>query len=317
MVNKKRYYYDYGLPFNTTLAHNLDDMKERVENNKASLIIIDGPLGSGKTTLGVHAADYISGAYAKKRKNYVKKPENFIKMDEQLALGGEDFIKKLKTCYEKDLLVLIYDESGDFTSRGALTKFNKRLNRVFDVYRAFKIVVILILPCISALDNSIFDKGIVRGLLHCHSRTKKYGSYGAYPAAGIGYLKYWMSRYNHHKSKAYKIQHPTFRGHFLDLPKKRREELDEISTKNKFEVLVGVNMEIKGLYTYLELAKRVGRSISWVKQVTSAAGIEHTRKYKKKKYFDEEALSEVQEYLDKLERKEISYKDYNSGEDND
>lgn len=42
---------------------NLDILKARVINGKASLIVIDGSgLGEGKTTFAVHIADYIQGA---------------------------------------------------------------------------------------------------------------------------------------------------------------------------------------------------------------------------------------------------------------
>ena len=46
---KKRILYNYGLPFSKDLARNLDEQKERVKGRKASLIIIDGGIGEGKT----------------------------------------------------------------------------------------------------------------------------------------------------------------------------------------------------------------------------------------------------------------------------
>jgi len=106
------------------LCKNIDTQIKRVKNKMASLIIIDGGVGSGKTHSGVSIADYI---------NITE-----IDLKNQVGLGGEDFEKKLKWCVENNKKVILYDEAGDFSRRGAITGFNKRLNRIFETYRTFE-----------------------------------------------------------------------------------------------------------------------------------------------------------------------------------
>jgi len=93
MARKKSLLYESGLPFNVELAKSLDDCAKRVENNFASMIIIDGAIGQGKTTLAVHIADYINGSP--------------INLKDQLGMGGEDFAQKLQIAHEKGLKVVI------------------------------------------------------------------------------------------------------------------------------------------------------------------------------------------------------------------
>ena len=52
--------YKHGLPFSEKLAENVKDLIARIDLNKASLIVIDGGVGEGKTTLAVHIADYVN-----------------------------------------------------------------------------------------------------------------------------------------------------------------------------------------------------------------------------------------------------------------
>ena len=49
------------LPFSEVLAWNLDTLDDRIfRMNKAALIVLDGGVGEGKTTLAVHCVDYIN-----------------------------------------------------------------------------------------------------------------------------------------------------------------------------------------------------------------------------------------------------------------
>jgi hypothetical protein len=165
MPDKKiRLVYDHGYPFSEILIKNLVGVYRKVFlENKAGCILIDGPVGSGKTTLGILIADYFEGRE--------------IKFEEHLAMGGEDFLKKMKLAQEKAFKCLIYDEAGDFNRRGSLTKFNANLNRVWETYRAFKLVPIIILPLVADLDDGLMKKGILSFLLHCHSRTNRMGNF--------------------------------------------------------------------------------------------------------------------------------------------
>ena len=279
--------YKNNLYFTDSLKRSLDAWKDRVVNqNKASLIIIDGAVGSGKTTLGVHCCDYLMG----KR----------IKFEEQLGTGGGDFTEKLYVCATKQYVVVAYDEAGDFTSRGALSRFNAQLNRIFETYRVFKIVVILILPNFNVLDKSLFNKGIVRALIHCHNRTNKYGCFSIYTANQIYYLLEKM-RTLIVKPKAYQYVSAWAYGKFKNLPLSRSNELDDYSSKNKLDILQMAKLKMDGFMSYREIAVQLNRSIIWVKKKVGEYNIPHAKIIKKKKYFDKDIMDELLTIMDEGE----------------
>jgi hypothetical protein len=114
-----RHYYNHGLPFSEILGETITTLNKRIKLKKAVVVIVAGGLGEGKTTLSIEIADYQNKLYGLPPVDLslgVKCP--------QYALGGKDFINKIKACYEKKLPVIIYDEAGDFSKRGALTQFN-------------------------------------------------------------------------------------------------------------------------------------------------------------------------------------------------
>jgi hypothetical protein len=282
-MKEKRYTYDNGLPFSDKLDTNIEMLKERIENRKASLLIIDGGIGEGKTTLGVHIAEYYSGTK--------------LIFEDQLAMGGEDFTKKLQVCYEKGHKVIIYDEAGDFNRRSALTRLNATLNRVFETFRTFGILVILILPSFHVLDKDLFNKNIPRLLLHCQGRNNYYGNYRGYSLFKMLYIKHRMDKLVV-KSHAYSMEQPNFNGHYLDLTPERSEELDAYSTAGKKEILQLNEIKSDGLITYYDIAKELKRSVGWVKKTILNLGIEEKRVYKLKKYFDPSVLEAVIEEVE-------------------
>lgn len=295
---KKRCLYNHGLPFSTGLDLNLDDIKLRVEKNKAALIVIDGGVGEGKTTLCVECAEYITGL------------ELIFK--EQLAMGGGDFARKLKICFKAGYFIVIYDEAGDFNKRGALTRFNAMLNRIFETYRAFKILVILCLPSFSVLDNSLFDKQIPRLLLHCEDRNELYGNYKGYSLYRMFYLREKMKKLVV-KPFAYSLVEPNFRGHFLDLKPARAKELDKFTISGKLDILDESEIVFEGMLSFYELSEKLEMSVSWIKKKMMALEIKERKVHKNRKYFDQgvlEILVEVieQEHIKPIEENKKSYK---------
>jgi len=276
----KRYTYDNGLPFSNVLDKNLDDLKKRIKLNKASMLIIDGAVGEGKTTLAVHCAEYFTGTQ--------------LEFPKQLGMGGEQFQEKLQICVDSKLLVVIYDEAGDFNSRGALTKFNQMLNRIFDTYRTFKILVIIVLPNFAVLDNSLFQKQIPRLLLHCHSRNNRYGNYSGYSLYRMYYLKKYMREITV-TPQAYSRTRPNFVGHFLDVTPERSKELDQYSTEGKRQVLTDNIIENRGLVDLQGIAKAVGKSTRWVQKKISELNFEHNTTFKRKKYYDKDIINIILE----------------------
>jgi hypothetical protein len=276
--------YPHGLPFSEILGTNLKDIWERIDLKKASLIIIDGGVGEGKTTMDILCANFFN-----ELKDFPK-----IKLDGcQRAMGGSDFLHKIRLCYEQRLPVIIYDEAGDFSKRGSLTAFNAMLNRTFETYRAFKCVVIMSLPCFNVLDQQIFDLQIPRLLLHLKDRQEDYGNFDGYSLEGMMWLRYYMQKYKVNKNFAYTRVQPNFHGHFLDLPKTESVLLDKISTKDKISELQKSEVKIEGLMGYNDLSQKLGRSVIWIRKMVSELKIKHVRVIKKAKYFDENALNRL------------------------
>jgi len=282
--------YNSGLEFSDILSINIDDLLQRIDMNKASLLILDGGIGEGKTTLAVHIADYI----------HKKKGLGKINFKESLAMGGEEFLERLRICYRNELPVIIYDEAGDFNRRGALTRFNAMINRTFETFRAFKILVILCLPSFHVLDNELFDKQIPRVLLHVKDRTMAQGNFYGYSLYRMRYIKHKIGKLIV-PNFAYTQVQPNFYGHFHDLPKTRAKELDKVSTTGKLKVLVKSEIKIKGLLGYPELSAKLSRSIVWVRVHINKLKIKPRQIINRAKYFNEEDLNRLSDHLEGLD----------------
>ncbi len=286
-----KHLYKHGLPFSEILAVNIKDLVDRIKFNKASMVIVDGGVGEGKTTLAVEIADYVNSLYD------FQDIKLELKDHPQLALGGVDFLKQLRVCYEKKLVVIVYDEAGDFNRRGALTRFNAMLNRTFETFRGFKILVILCLPSFSVLDSDIMNKQIPRLLLHTDSRTMESGNFKGYSLYRMMYIADKMKKLVV-KPFAYDLVEPNFYGHFLDLETIRAKKLDKISTKGKMDVLKKAEISIEGLMNYSEMAKKLGRSVVWARMVVSKLRIKPTRIITRVRYFDEAIVNRLADYLE-------------------
>lgn len=287
----RRYTYKHGLPFGKKLDDNLKGLNDRVLHKFASLAIIDGGIGQGKTTLAVHIADRFNALHGLPP----------INLEEQLALGGKDFTQKMRKCYQKKLPVLIYDEAGDFNKRGSLSRFNAMINRTFETFRAFQIIVILVLPSFYVLDQDLFDKQIPRLLIHLRDRGDKYGNYYAYGLYRMLLLRARMGKLNI-KNFAFTLIHPNFMGQFLDLDPARNKALDRISTNNKISVLQKSEIEIEGLKAYREIAEKLCRSHEWVRRAVNELKIKPKKVINRVKYFNEDIIDILSNHIDIKER---------------
>ena len=276
--------YKHGLPFSQSLEPNLDDLIDRINKKKASLVVIDGGVGEGKTTLAIEVADNVQGRH--------------ISFKNQYAMGGLAFQEKLEICHALKLKVVIYDEAGDFSKRGSLTAFNKRLNRIFDTYRAYEILIIIILPCFNVLDNHLFDLKIPRLLLNCYGRTQKYGNYRAFSLYGMHYIKFRMKNPKLViKEWAYNQVNPNFRGHYLDVSVKRSIQLDKISQEGKKAILSENILESKGLIPIKTIMSKLNRSNAWCRDKLKKSKLKHVRVYKKRKYYESSVIEVLREEL--------------------
>jgi len=290
--------YNHGLPFSEVLSWNLQDLDARVRGKKASLIIVDGGVGEGKTTLIVEILDYLNSLHGQP---VIEIEDDKLNAGPQLSMGGADFLKKLAVCHEKRLVCIGYDEAGDFSKRGSLSKFNAMLNRTFETFRGYKILVVLGLPCFDMLDAGLFDNQIPRLLLHLSARSDYSGNFDGYGLDEMNWLRYWMQKWPKHKAKAYKKVIPNFRGHFLDLSPARSKMLDRVSTKSKLKILRKSAIKIEGLLSYAELATKCDRSVIWVRKAVANLNIRHSRTLGQVKYFDPDVANRLADLIDDTE----------------
>jgi hypothetical protein len=283
------YLYSHGLPFSERMVGSCKNLIERLRSKKAVMVIVWGGLGEGKTTFAVHLADEIN--------KQMGLPQIDLDTAEQMALGGLDFLRKIRVCFEKKLPVIIYDEAGDFSRRGSMSKFNFMLNRTFETFRAFKCIVILVLPNFAVIDQEIFDKNIPRMGIRLYDRNENQGNFDVYSLYRMLLLKNKMETMKM-KQYAYQQIHPNYQGHFLNLPPERDKQLDRISTRNKLSVLKYAEIKLEGLVTYSELATKLMCSIHWVRMATKNLKIKPDRRIGRICYFKEEMVNVLLDHKD-------------------
>lgn len=283
--------YDHGLPFRQLLADNVDDLMDRITKKKASLIVVDGGVGEGKTTLGAHLADYVNIKYGSGEPIDFKGP--------QMAMGGKDFGEKLLVCHDQKLLVILYDEAGDLDKKTTLSRFNRNLMRIFEMYRGFRILVILCLPRFYKLENELLDLGIWRMTIHCEDRTDNQGNFRVYDIEQTYYIKYHATKIIV-KPKCYDFGMSNFQGHFLDLPPKRSKELDAVSIASKRKETKKTVYDVKGRVTVQDIAKHFGMSVRWARlRLNEIREIEDIDRdvvtFERKKWYKKEVLKMIEE----------------------
>lgn len=229
--------YEHGLPFSKELALNLEAIKKRTYYNRRrlpSMVIIDGGSGLGKTTLAHAVASYLE--------------EQEIDLDNQKGEGYEKFLKAAEWCIEHKKRTVIYDEAGDFERKATQTKANRAINRVFDTYRTFGIVVILILPYLGKLDNGPFDNQIPRLLIHLFEGNDNYTSFACYSLPGMLWIRHhlkMMERKYPIKSRAYDRVTPNCYGHYKRPPDWLQDIIDRSSDAGKRQEIKKAMKEAK------------------------------------------------------------------------
>jgi len=291
--------YKHGLPFDATLKENLDEqLNLRIKAKFPSLLIIDGQQGEGKTTLLTHIIDYINSIHG------LPECDLSIKHHPQLAMGSTEFFKSFNICRSKNLPIIGYDEAGDFSKRGSISRLNALLNRVFETFRSSKIIVILSLPNFNILDSHLFDLGVPRGLLHCHGRmdTITYGNYSGYSLYGMNWIRYWFDKFSKPlRHQCYSKTFPNFRGHFKNLPTDRANKLSSLSDFGKKNQVVRAEIESAGLISYTAISAKLDRSIIWCKKKIAELKIKPVRKIGRKNYFSSETLDRMASHLASIE----------------
>lgn len=276
----KKLNWSNGLKIDSTLDKNLDECIQRVRNKKASLIVIDGGVGEGKTTLGTICAKRIGE----------KLDQDFSIMN-QVRQGGGDFLKGMDWCVEHKRNVIVYDEAGDFNTRASLTYFNQNMNRVFETYRALGIIVILCLPSFADVDTSLMKKKISRMLIHCYDRGMSYGNYKVFSLWRMWYLKQKFEKVVV-PDDAFKFVSPNFYGRFRDLDPVERDALEKHSIKGKKDIIRKGMLKERGLLPIKSIAQKTGYSIETIRRFIKRKKLKG-EKYGATLYYHKEIIEDI------------------------
>jgi len=180
-----------------------------------TVIVICGAEGGSKSNLALHIIDWW---YTKLRG---KCKATDIK---HMCLDEKQFETDLSDCVKMEATV--FDEAGALSSRAALTKFNKKLMKAYQVIRADLLFTVLVIPDIWDLDTWFRNKRI-KGLFHVYNR-------GRVAFYGKEKTKMLMVLNQNRIVKSYGFVKPSFRDTFpiyKGVLAKPYEELKEIKEK--------------------------------------------------------------------------------------
>jgi len=257
-----------------------------INNNLPAVIILDGNAGRGKTTLAVSMGDYVNAKLGK--------PEIDLNSCDQYAMGGKQFLNKLRTGHDKGICYLIYDEGGDFSRRSSLTQFNSLLNQAFDMSRALKMIIVISLLRFWFIDQHIFDSGLIVGLVHCHTKAKNYSCYSSFSQYEMLLMKHTIKKMPI-PSQIYNNFKPNFRGQFLDIEPERSKLLSKISIENKKKIIQESEVKAEGLLTKIDIAKRLGISFNYLNCLISEQKVKPIKKINRVNYYSQHALELISE----------------------
>lgn len=275
--------YKNGSPYDKRdlIDKNLYEAVLALKSKQPVVIVIDGGQSTGKSTLGIHLLDSLNKIYGKQEVDLDEKD------NKQYAFGGEQFIKKLPLCQEAELPAIEYDESGDYSRKGALSRFNKTMDRAMDMVRIYQVAIVIVVHNFAKqVPSELIDKQIATVLIHCLKREPGVGHVEAkvYDYSGMCWIRHNMKT-EVIPENAYKKVYPNFHFRFKDLRPERSVLLDKLSGMKKKELYNMTEIKIQGLLSYKEIAYKVQMSEAWVKKQMSQLRIKHVTMNKKRKFF--------------------------------
>jgi len=245
-----------GMYLDGYLRYVLDTVYTDVRKDYDSFIIISGREGFGKSTLASQIALYLDRSYNIDRCTFTA--EQF----EKAVLGASKY------------QAVVFDETmGYLGSRGAMSRFNKRLIKIMSEMRSRNLIVILCIPNFFELDRY---PAIHRstGLLHVYQRGR---------LASYDYKKKKLLYLKGKKMYSYHSQPPTFKGvftKFFPLPKEEYEQKkqlaiaswdaqqkgsDKIATKHRNNAIIHMNEEIG--YDNKKIAEVLDTTVALVNRI--------------------------------------------------
>lgn len=271
---------------NPSLKKTLNLFEKRRKKSLPTIVIFDGPSGVGKTTCAVSCASYLNGGV--------------IDFDKQIGFGFNDFERKVNICSDEKLKVCIYDEAGEFSRRGALSRLNARVNEFLDTYRAFNIIVFFCLPDASSLDSPTYKKLLVRAVI----RIRR-GLYDKVSEGRLWMLKRYFRilekiKYNPLETYlAYNSTPPNFHFRYSKLPKEIQTKLDTIGIKAKKSMLKARQQVSEGNITRIDIERELGKSRPWVYRAIKELGIKPMAKYNNVSYYEPSVIDKIESYAQK------------------
>lgn len=265
------------LAFDDYIVESLLGIRELINKSKAGLIIIDGASGEGKTTLAIHISEFYD--------------KNF-NWENQIGMGGGAFMKCADWASKNNGKVVIYDEAGDFNKRGALTEFNKMINRFFETYRVFRIIPIICIPRFWVIENHLFDLGIPQMLINCYDRRDSYGRYRVYDLRSMYYLKANVSKMVF-KPSCYSSVTPVLYGTFRNLPRDKAIKLERLSKTTKHEITENAYAKVQGLLTTSDVVRALGLSYTRTVTLLAEVGVNAVEMIGNKKYYEKSVISNL------------------------
>lgn len=214
-----------GYPYSNPLPEWLDYAQNLVlKQGKATLIFVDGGLGEGKSSMAAQMVRQLDPGLDGSKESYLLR----------YHLGGQALLNNFNKAYEAGCKAVIFDESGiDMNSRRAMSGMNMRLLELFQIYRAYKIVVIMVLPTIKIIDSQIFDYGIHRFTVNVHSLKRgEYNRFTVFDREASIHLYHNLKKYRDIR-RAYRTPFSNFDGMCKPLPLEHQKVLDSLGMEAK------------------------------------------------------------------------------------
>lgn len=282
----RRIYYEYpsGLcPYSEKLHENIKSCCEFLAKGEVVAIVIDGAPRKGKTTMAVQIANRINLYFNQQRLDLLGCT--------QFAMGYKEFQRKIGECQRLGFHAIIYDEAGDYDRRGAMSQLNRLLNRTWDTFAQFRIIPIICLPRFYRLDKQIYDNELVKLMIHVSNKSDSQIEFCAYDYEGIYWLDYWRKKKDPPPWKLYRYTTPIFYGHSLRLPPHEEKQLGDASLKGKIGLNKQVRIEAAGLVDRETIARKLQKSVAWVRKEMKRRNINHQDTIDKRKYYEKEIIA--------------------------
>lgn len=288
------------------ITKNLDlvyrDTQER-KRARATVIICDGNQGTGKTTFGVNCGDYLN---AKKGLPPVKLE---TKDHPQVSQGYKQFALNLERCQKEGLPFCMYDEAGDFSKKGFNSRANTKLYEIFQKIRNTRVVIFMVLPKFYSLDNTLYELGIVKFLLHLKfhehddslTRVTGYAEGTEDFPASFNYLRYKASKLSQeYKNQVYSNVVPDLATYCrVGLSPEREKALNALSDKGKSRERIALGIKAQGLISTNELRQMLGVNLNQFLYLKGKYNISPNQKIGVTNYFTKEYAQELYKKINK------------------